>query len=377
MVSHHCILNCKVIKKRIAKIIFRILMGIFILIFLLVGALQIPYVQTKATQKAIEVLSEKLNYPIHIGGVDISWLDTAILDDVCIKDENKDTLLYIQETYIDFRLLSFLAGKTVIDNVFLVNPKMNILYQEKHKDLNLNHFIDAIMTLIKKDDNIKDDKKTDFKILTATLHNASFEYFHTEKDSIKHIDASKNFNYHHFSIVKLFTHLENFHITEDTVAFHIVHLSGHEKNNDFKIKDFNSEFLYTNSCLEFDELDAYIQNSFLSNKIRFDYKNMGQFSHFVDSVRITADLEKSIIYTKDLGYFAPEISKFDDKWTVSGQVRGTVSDLKLRDFAFSFGKQSTIQGNISLEGLPKIEETFMHVKLHIKIRESSAGMKLE
>lgn len=326
------------------------------------GALQIPYIQTKATQKAAEILSKKLNHPISVGGIDISWLDTAILDEVCLQDEQKDTILYIQETYIDFQLFSLLSSEIKIDNVFLVNPKMNIFYKKEVETLNINHFINSIMNLFKKTDNTP-SKQSSVQILTATLHNASFEYFHPQKDSIKHINAEEQFNYHHFSIEKVFTHLEQFNLVNDTIAFQVIHLSGHEKNNDFTIKDLNTQFLYSKKCLEFQELDAYIQESYLSDFIRFDYNEPSDFSKFITNIKITANLEKSIIYTKDLGYFAPDIAKFDDKWTLSGKINGTVADLKIKKLQFSFGKESNISGNIKLKGLPKIKETFMQINL--------------
>lgn len=332
--------------------------------FLLIGALQIPYIQTKLTQKATTILSEKLNYPITVRGVDISWLDTAILEEVCVQDNNKDTLLYIQETYIDFQLLSLFSSNIKIDNVFLVNPKMNILYQKNNDQLNINHFINALVNLFKKEDNNTDNATTNIEILTATLHNASFEYYHTKKDSIKNIDETKQFNANHFSIVNVFTHLEKFNIQGDTIRIDIIHLSGHEKNHDFTIKDLNTQFLYTSKCLEFGELDAYIQNSYLSEYIRFDYEHLHNFGKFIDSVKITANLNKSIIYSKDLGYFVPDLLKYDDEWKISGNVRGTISNLKLKKFEFAFGNESKISGNINLEGLPKIQETFMQI--HVK-----------
>ncbi len=361
---HIILINCKVIKKRIPKIIFRVIGGIFLLLFLLIGALQIPYIQTKATQKATKILSEKLKHPVTVQGVDISWLDTAILDDLCIQDEENDTLLYIQETYIDFQLLSLLSSKTVIDNVFLVNPKVQIIYKKEHESLNANRFIKLIMELVKEDHaELKEDEK-DFQILTATLHNAAFEYFHPENDSIAHIDAKKQFNHYHFDIDKVFTHLENFHIADDTVAFQIIHLSAHEKNNDFVIKDFNTEFLYSKKCLEFQELDGYIQNSFLSEYIRFDYNHPRNFHNFIDSVKITANLDNTIISTKDLAYFAPSIAQYSDEWKLSGKVRGKVSNLKLRQFQVDFGKRgSHLYGNISFKGLPIIKETFLQINL--------------
>ncbi|MCP4521771.1 MAG: hypothetical protein GY827_08805 [Cytophagales bacterium] len=326
------------------------------------GALHIPYIQTKLTQKATKILSKKLHHPVTIEGVDISWLDTAILDKVCVQNEKKDTLLYIQETYIDFQLLSLLSSQTVIENVFLVNPTIYVQHEKEHDKLNINYLKDLIIQAFSQEHaDLQKEEKTDFRILSTTIHEGAFEYFHPTKDSIYHINAKKNFNHHHFDVDHIFTKLDNFYLANDTLAFNIIHLSVHEKNHDFMIKDFNTHFLYCNKALVFDSLDAYIENSYLGNKVQFKYNAPSNFGHFMDSIRLDIEFANTAIASEDLGYFVPSLEHLKDRWTLSGKVKGKVSNLKMRDLLLQFGQQSKINGDLTLIGLPNFKETFMQI----------------
>ena len=75
-----------------------ILIGIILLVptaFSLV--LRIPEVQTLIVRRITGYISEKLNSTVSVGRVEYSFFNKLVLDEVLIKDQHSDTLMYIQK----------------------------------------------------------------------------------------------------------------------------------------------------------------------------------------------------------------------------------------------------------------------------------------
>ena len=114
--------------------------------------------------------------------------------------------------------------------------------------------------------------------------------------------------------------------------------------------------------MQFDDLNADLGESFIGDSIVFQYNDIRGFSSFNDSIDIQANLKNTKIYSKDLALFAPYLNRYDEHYEVSGQFSGTVNQFNMRGFELLFGNNSKLQGNISMDGLPEFEETFIRAK---------------
>jgi hypothetical protein len=65
----------------------------------------------------------------------------------------------------------------------------------------------------------------------------------------------------------------------------------------------------------------------------------------------------------DLGYFAPELKGMNNILSFSGNVKGTIDNLKVKQFDLDFGKNSHFFGNVSMNGLPDIRETYINTTI--------------
>ncbi len=125
----------------------------------------------------------------------------------------------------------------------------------------------------------------------------------------------------------------------------------------------NTDFRYTSHSLAFRELSADLGSSHLSNELIFSYDKMADFSDFNKKVKIKAHLDSTVISTQDLTLFAPSLKRIKDHWTMYGAVKGTVSNFESKKLNFYFGKHSKIAGEVGLDGLPDINETFIEFNL--------------
>jgi hypothetical protein len=92
------------------------------------------------------------------------------------------------------------------------------------------------------------------------------------------------------------------------------------------------------------------------------YASMSELDDFINKVRMTANFENSEIDSDDIAFFAPALGAWKKKITVSGNVRGTVEDLFGHNMHIQAGKNTILNGDISLAGLPDINRTFIDFK---------------
>ena len=79
--------------------------------------LHLSSVQTWLVQKACKSLSEDLNTSVTIGKVDLSFFDKLKCEEICILDQNKDTVLKVGIAEIELNDWFFLKNKLTLESV--------------------------------------------------------------------------------------------------------------------------------------------------------------------------------------------------------------------------------------------------------------------
>ncbi len=349
----------QVIKNRLFKAVFFVFAFVFVLLFSIIGSLQIPAVQTYVVQKVSEYVSERINYPIEIGGVNISWFDTVILEEVLINDSLKESFIGSEKIAINFDLKSLISPDIItIEHVELYNPVVSLNWDVKSNTLNINDFIKTVRESFKKHPN-KKPKFMPFQILSAGVHNGYFSYSDYRKERM----TQQMFDHNYFSVDSIYAQCSDFYLYRDTVQLEVRGLKGIEQRTNFNIKSIDGFFRYTKQSLEFEDVKAYAEDSYISNDIIFRYDNPLSLNYFVDSVNVQLSLDSTVIYTKDLATFAPPVDVLKDRWTLYGDYTGKVNDFSTKNAKIWFGNTSVLKGEIKLDGLPNINETFIKVDL--------------
>lgn len=349
----------QVIKKRIVKTIFYVLLFVFALAATITGLLQLSSVQTWIVQEVANNLSERINYPISISSVDIDWFDTVILEDVSISDKKRDSFIGAEKIAVKVDLETLLNPHLItIEHIDVYNPIVSLDWDIESNKLNINTFIKSLRESLKKKKS-KKPKFIPFQILSAEIHNGYFTYSDYRKSRIN----AKMFDHNYFSVDSIYAHLDDFYLHRDTIEMNIHHLHGREENIDFDVKDVNTFFRYTKASLEFEHVQAKIEDSYISNTVIFRYAKPTSINYFLDSVTVTLNLDSTVIQTKDLAHFAPPVRQFHDQWTFYGDYQGKVGNFRSNNSRIYFGRKSYLKGEISFQGLPNIKETFMGIIL--------------
>lgn len=342
--------------KRLGKINATIL---FIILTIL-ALLQLSPIQTYLATHATDYLTDLTGFESSVEKVSIRWLDEAVLKNVLIKDHKKNTMIAVDELVVNYSLFGFFQQKDMIlDQVGVVRGKVNLINNAKDSTLNIQAWIDAFSLGKPKDTVATPLSDTKFIIREAYLQNTLFSYQDIYQDSL----PKDTFDYFHFQLDSINGEIERFAIANDTIEVQINTLSAVNPVLNFPIKELRTFFRLCDKSMNFQKLYANIGHSIVRDSLVFRYSDIGDMSDFNNKVKIHAKLKDSRITYADLAFFAPPLKQWQETIKVSGNFNGKVTDFKVKKLDLRFGKNSRLQGDIAMDGLPNIDETFIDYNL--------------
>jgi len=95
----------------------------------------------------------------------------------------------------------------------------------------------------------------------------------------------------------------------------------------------------------------------------FSYKSLSAYLNFIQEVKIKAHVRPSVANLTEVGYFAKVMFPMDNRIKISGDVKGTVDNMKAKNFKFAYGDMTQFRGDITMTGLPYVRETFTHLSI--------------
>lgn len=150
---------------------------------------------------------------------------------------------------------------------------------------------------------------------------------------------------------------ENIYLDRDSIKAAIV-LSTEERSG-FKVNNLQSNVVIHPEAMEFHQLEISTPSSTIGNYFALTYQSFSDIKNFNSRVRIEADFDKSDLHSDDIAYFAPALSTWKTSISLSGQVRGSVENLNGRNIAIEVGRNTILNGDFSILGLPYTENTYL------------------
>ncbi|MBC8034477.1 MAG: hypothetical protein H7Y03_10045, partial [Chitinophagaceae bacterium] len=164
----------------------------------------------------------------------------------------------------------------------------------------------------------------------------------------------------HILFGKINSTFKNLRLRADTISAD-ARLATRERSG-FEVKSLNAQFKWHPKSMSFANLDIITNKSRLRNSFKMSYDSFSDMSDFIEKVRLEGNFKDSHIESDDIAYFAPELEKWKKRVTVSGVVKGTISNLSARGMVINAGKNTVLNGDIKLTGLPEINETYIDFK---------------
>ncbi|MEP6926501.1 MAG: translocation/assembly module TamB domain-containing protein [Ginsengibacter sp.] len=178
-----------------------------------------------------------------------------------------------------------------------------------------------------------------------------------EKQTERHVYANR-FDDKHIVLSNLNGTFKNFFFVEDTLKAN-VQISAKERSG-FTIKKLAADLKFTPNQMEFNKFDLVTNKSHLRNYYAMAYNNFNDdMQNFVHAVTIEGRFEKSELNSDDLAFFAPDAATWKEVFSLNGNVKGTIDNLSAKKMIIKAGANNYLDGDISLRGLPNIDETFI------------------
>ncbi|MFD2998852.1 translocation/assembly module TamB domain-containing protein [Pontibacter toksunensis] len=349
----------KVIGKAILKIVLGLILFLLLLFAAVFVAIRFPGVQTKVAQKVAAYLSEAVDHEVTVGRVDINFFSNVVLENVKVLDYLNNELLYICRAEADIDAFSiFNPNNLTINTLELQQPRANLAVYEGSDSLNLNTFFNALSNLFTKDTTQKPSEPFNFQLNEFIVKDGRFTY-----DDFNEPRVEYGLDYAHMTLDEVYGRFSQIQL-EDTVKVRISDFTATETRSNTQLHNLDSRMTYAPTFWEWDELDLQVEQSNLQNYLRFDYNRIGNFSQFIDSVTITANLKNSRVLSQDIAIFAPQLKEYDESLLVNSlELKGKTNNFSATNVDLEYGKNTHIVGSINADGLPNFKETFANLRL--------------
>ncbi len=307
--------------------------------------------------KATNYLTEGTGYRTEIGYANIKWFNAIALDDAQIYDNQDVLMIGVDELVVTFDLVD-LIGKSNIrtKEAWLKGANVN-LRDDPSGGLNIDEWADRVSSLTASE-TPSTSTSGSFSIDQITLLESSFSISDSRMDSI-----NEGFDYNHFQLVDMNADLLNMKVISDTFQIDVKRLTTKDQKTGLTIDNLQTFFRNSNKGLIFFDLDLQMGKSHLSDYIELSHDSPSQMAYFIDSVDVRADFNNTRIHTDELGYFVPELKKYNQFIDISGLFQGRVNKFYSDNFSINFGEVSNFNGSMDIEGLPNINQTFFALSL--------------
>ncbi len=147
---------------------------------------------------------------------------------------------------------------------------------------------------------------------------------------------------------------------KDTVTA-LLNLQTKERSG-FEVKNMVANVKLTPQEMSFDKLSIKTNNSIIRDQFSMHFSSFGDMDDFLHAVRMQGRFNNSEIDSDDIAFFAPAMKTWKKNITLKGVIRGAVDDLYGRNLVIQAGNNTLLNGDISMTGLPDINQTFIDFK---------------
>ncbi len=304
--------------------------------------------------EATAYLEKNFKVKVSIKSVDIQPFNKIILNNVLIKDLNKDTLIAADKIRVSLLWLNTNENVLTFKRVNLVNADINFSIDSLGY-LNL----ESIINKISPPDTVPSPPSP--KPFAIEINNIKIENSRFRLKSFNPVKQDKGINFEDMDLRRLNIDAKDFGLHRDTISVLINSLSFVEKSG-FDVEKLRAEFSLCRKHLKLDKLRIKSHGSNIQLPyLHMSFESMKSMSRFVQEVKIDAQFENSLLKTQTIGYIAPELAKYDIEVVLNGKVKGTISDIRAKNMLITSGSQTRIATSFHISGLPDIEKTMMIV----------------
>jgi hypothetical protein len=331
---------------------FIIVIGVFIMLpAILYPLLQFSAIQTYLINRISSHVAKGINSTISIGRIEYRFFNKLAINDILIKDQHNDTLLYTQEIIAGIRRFDLKQKTFRFGRVMLKKPVVGFITDSAGM-MNLSWYLN----MLKNPQDTTKKAPSRFSVDQIDITDARFSLINHSAPRGKSLIDFNNLNINAIDAI-----IEDLKIYNDTTSF-IVYNLGFKESCGFSVQKMSTSVTLASRDIRLNSLFLTTDSSIL-NISRFALKadSSGSFRNFATDVKIEAVFDKSLIASSDLQYFIPLAEGIHESIWLSGKILGTISELRGRKINLSYRNSTSLDCDFDFSGLPNIENTFIYI----------------
>lgn len=338
----------KSIKKKLLHGFFWFLLVLFYIPASIIFLSNQPLFQTFTARLATNILSDYTNYRFNINSINIGFVSGIEAGELALYDHHNNIMIKVGKLKLNPFFLDLKSTGIVAKSIELDSLDFRLGTYQGEDKLNLVIFINELS------DTSATSPRNAFKlkIKHLALNNSRFQLFNYN-DTLGNGKAMDYSNMKYDNITLL---INDFHLVDDSLNFHIQKLSADEKSG-LQVKNLQTDFVLSGTTIRGEHLVGTLNHSFLNADIELNYKTWNQLNSFLDSVQLKGNFRKTKLDLSDIGFFADAMFPMKDNVEFSGQVSGTVEDFSTRNFIIDYGEKTHIDGDFTFSKIVEYKET--------------------
>jgi hypothetical protein len=342
--------------RKVTRIFIKSLGIIFgFLILLAVGlyfGVQTYAFQTWLGRRATNYLSSEMKTKVYVNHINLEFFSKANLEGVFILDKHNDTILH-GDLLVDIGYFDYNAKKISLDKITLRNGTSKLIKYKGDSTFNYQYIIDYFDTG-KKDTSSK--REWDVKLGEIVFQNVAFVY-RNEKFVRK---VNENINFDDIGLKHTYGKISSFKMERDTIYAQITGLSTKEQSG-FELSGLTTKTKISDQRLLCENVNLKTPRSYIKGKIDFSYSKWDDYKDFINKVKLNSVLyDSTYVSFRDIAAFTSELNGLNETVHLSGEVKGFVSDLNVKNVNLSYGKYTKFRGNVNISGLPDAKTMYLH-----------------
>jgi len=197
--------------------------------------------------------------------------------------------------------------------------------------------------------------KWDVTVASVTIRDGSFR---NEKPADTAVN--KHFDGDHIYFYAVNTTFSNLRLNRDTLTAQL-QLSTNERSG-LEVQRLSARIKWFPEAMEFAHLDLQTNHSHLRNFFAMHFRTLDDMDDFATRIRLDANFTDADIDSDDISWFAPELSDWKKHIRITGDIQGTIADLRGHHLQLTAGRNTLLNGDIHLKGLPDINRALIEFK---------------
>lgn len=363
------------------------MLGLLLTVYIIVAVVNYSIVQSYIGTAAGNYFSKEWGGKIKIGSMGMMPFDHLILHEVLMVSPDGDTILDCGTLRLKFNKFPFSGGNIkeggkntgtlCLERVYLGNVYYHLAISPNPKGYGIP--VTNLQFII---DYYKPDTVTPYmgETFTVDVGMVTLNHVHYKMDLIdmRKVIYDNGVVIPHMEFYDICGRIKGVHVVNDDVEAHIQHLSTEERSG-FVVKDIRGDAYISPTGIHAHNMDITTGNSHILLEADLVYDNWDVMKHYEHTVYHHAVIhEGTSVAMSDVAYWAPVLWGYNAQIEVDGDISGPIDNLIIDALHLSFGRDSKIDIDGRLRGLPDIMIASADLdRLDIRLGDGDAKHLLE